>query len=114
MKSSLTKAMAVAILASSLASQAYAEHPTSSQGKRVEANEAYWKAHPQSGGAHAGTSVSQMAVTPEQRMAQRNAEYFAAKGNTSSGTAAMRNSDYEFNTQPAQRTAKRNYDYFSK
>lgn len=107
--------MTVAILASGLASQAYAEHPTSSQGKRIEANAAYWNAHPQSGDTHAGASTaSQMAVTPEQRMAQRNAEYFAAKGNTGSGAAVMQNSDYEFNTQPSQRTAKRNYDYFRK
>ncbi len=113
MKTSLTKAIAVAVLVSGFASQAYAEHPTSSQGKRVEANEAYWKAHPQSGGAHAGNPNYDLNNKPEQRMAERSAEYFAGKGNTG-GTAVTKNPDYEFTSQPAQRMAKRNYDYFSK
>lgn len=113
MKSSLTKAIAIAVIASGLASQAYAEHPTSAQGKRVEANDAYWKAHPQSGGT-AQTANNDYPVTQQQRMAQRNAEYFAAKGNASSGAAVTKNPDYEFATTPAQRRAKSNYDYFNK
>jgi hypothetical protein len=113
MKISLTKAIAVAVLVSGFASQAYAEHPTSTQGKRIEANEAYWKGHPQSGST-VQTTNNDYPVTQQQRMAKRSAEYFAAKGNTGSGAAITKNPDYEFATTPAQRTAKRNYDYFSK
>lgn len=113
MKSSLTKVIAVMVLASGLASQAYAEHPTSAQGKRVEANDAYWKAHPQSGST-VQTANNDYPVTQQQRMAKRNAEYFSAKGNAGSGAAITKNPDYEFATTPAQRRAKSNYDYFNK
>ena len=113
MKFSFTKAVAVIVLASGLTSQAYAEHPTNTEGKRVEANQAYWNAHQQSGG---GTQASKNGypVTQQQRLAKSNMEYFAAKGNTGSGAAITKNPDYEFNSQPSQRIAKSNYDYFNK
>lgn len=112
MKTHLSKAMAITVLLSGFASQAYAEHPTSTQGKRIEANEAYWKANPQSGGMHTADSTYDFNNKPEQRMAERNAEYFSGKGTTASMIA--KNPDYEFASKPEQRTAKRNYDYFRK
>jgi len=113
MKSPLIKAFAVAILASGLATQAYAEHPTSTQGKRIEAQDAYWKAHPQSGGS-AQAINNDYPMTRQQRLAQSNAEYFAAKGGSGSSGMVSSNPDYQFVTTHSQRIAKSNYDYFNK
>lgn len=105
---------AIALIASASAAQANDNaYPLGSKQQRIHNQEEYWQGKTASSASVQNSADYNFAVSPEQRLAQRNAEYFAGKGSNSSVTVA-KNADYDFATTPAQRTAKRNYDYFSK
>ncbi len=65
--------------------------------------------------AYAGANDYQFNSKPEQRLAQRNFEYFQHQGNSGTAQVAGANkADYQFNSRPEKRMAARNQAYFDK
>ena len=105
----------VALIAS--ASTAYANdnvYPLGSQSQRTHNQQEYWQGKTSNSTSVQKNSDYDFAVTPQQRLAKSNMEYFASKGNSGGSTAIAKNADYEFATSPSQRMAKNNYNYFNK
>jgi len=104
----------IALIASASIAQANDNaYPLGSKPQRIHNQQEYWQGKTGNSTSVQKNSDYDFAVTPQQRMAKRNAEYFAGKGGNS-GATFTKNSDYDFASTPQQRTAKRNYDYFNK
>lgn len=104
----------IALIASASAAQASNNiYPLGQEQQRIHNQEKYWHGKTGSSASVQKSLDYDFAVSPEQRLAKRNAEYFAGKGGNG-GAAITKNTGYDFAATPAQRAAKRNYDYFSK
>ncbi|MBY0354958.1 MAG: hypothetical protein K2Q12_04425 [Rickettsiales bacterium] len=104
----------IALIASASAAQANDNaYPLGQKPQRIHNQQEYWQGKPGNSASVQKSAEYDVAVTPQQRMAKRSAEYFAGKGGNS-GATLTKNSDYDFVSTPQQRTAKRNYDYFNK
>lgn len=104
----------VALIASASAAQAHDNaYPMGSKEQRIHNQEEYWRGKTGSNSSVQKSSDYDFAVTPQQRLAERNSKYFSGKVRNS-GADVVNNLDYDFAGTPAQRTAKRSYDYFKK
>lgn len=104
----------IALIASASTAQANDNaYPLGSKPQRIHNQQEYWQGKTGNSTSVQKNSDYDFSVTPQQRLAKRNAEYFAGKG-SNNGATITKNSDYDFASTPQQRTAKRNYDYFNK
>jgi hypothetical protein len=104
----------IALIASASTAQANDNaYPLGSKPQRIHNQQEYWQGKTSNSASVQKSSDYDFAVTAQQRLAKRNAEYFAGKSGASSATFT-KNPDYDFASTPQQRTAKRNYDYFNK
>lgn len=104
----------IALIASASTAQANDNaYPLGQKPQRMHNQQEYWQGKTSNSASVQKNADYDFAVTPQQRMAKRNAEYFAGKG-SNSGAILTKNPDYDFASTPQQRTAKRNYDYFNK